>query len=254
MNRTRLPGCVHVNALAFLPSGELLATSRSGLFRGGIDGWEALVPLEYDGAYRCLQLAADPLGRFAAYTWVVRHELVWFAIFDLARREVVARLSHPWNDDRLTSSYLPVHLAFTPDGGEFHARRGETLRWSVPGWRMLDALPPRWSGWGVESPRGHVFADSMSLRSWVLTDPNGGTVRREKRGTTLIRIAAFTPDSRTLLFRHRQHFRRLDADTGEELPPRDWGIQPLTALAISADGLTAAQGTGNGVVLAWDEG
>ena len=64
--------------------------------------------------------------------------------------------------------------------------------------------------------------------------------------------AAFSADARTLYAGCGPLVRVFDADTGTERAALDWKAEKITALAVAADGLTAAAGTATGRVVVWD--
>ena len=64
--------------------------------------------------------------------------------------------------------------------------------------------------------------------------------------------AAFSADARTLYAGCGPLVRVFDADTGTERASLDWKAGKVTALAVAADGLTAAAGTATGKVVIWD--
>ena len=244
MNRSRLPGGA-VSGLAFLPGSELLAVTPSGLFRLLGDEYERVAAGPGVGG-----VAAHPSGELAA--WVVdepsRDSSI--EIITLPGGALVRRLHHSW-----MQPHQPLKTWFTPDGSELHVRHGTTLRWSVGAWRMLEPFPawiPQADAW---SERGHRFSGAWEYsESWTLTAPGVGHIRSERTRNRRVTAAVFSPDSRVVYLAVKSRIRRLSADTGEELSPRDWGLSRVTALAVSADGLTAAMGTLLGEVVVWDEG
>ena len=247
MIRTRLPRGP-VTGLAFLPGGELLAVTPGGLFRSQGGEWEEVGDVWSRRNRPCGAVVADPPGELAA--WTFEGDIQGqggFQVSDLRTGESVTGLRHAW----LRTSY-PIEISFTPGGGEFHARSGETLRWSVPGWRMLESIPGDW-GHRARSPAGHVFAERSVYNRWALLDSGGRFVTGGKRGYWPVPAVTFSPDSRRLYLAERNRVRRFDTGTGAELESRDWGLGGVTALAVSGDGLTAAMGTRTGDVVVWDE-
>lgn len=240
-----------VGGLAFTPGGELLAVTWRGLYTspGGGD-WRCVAPSGDLSDRGFGRVAVHPAGGIAAWVRGDGFQPVGgFDITDLDSGESIVRLHHSW-----VETGYPIEVAFTPDGLEFHAHYGQTLRWSVPGWRMLDALPPDGGAYSVRSRAGHAFADRPSLKRWVVSNAAGDTVRRERPGSRGVIAATYSPDSRVLYLAVNSRVRRLDADTGAELEPRNWGLSQVTALAVGHDGLTAAMGTKLGEVVMWDEG
>lgn len=64
---------------------------------------------------------------------------------------------------------------------------------------------------------------------------------------------AFTPDGQRLVTAGADHSARLwEAETGRQLAAWDWGLGPLRAVAVAADGMTAACGGEKGPVVVWD--
>ena len=242
MIRSQLPRGP-VSGLAFLPTGELIAVTPLGLFRGGHGNWHLVAPEVGAG-----RVAVHPGGRLVAAVMTDTSGPSYFLIADLDTGGV-RRLDHAWN-----VATERVRVSFTPDGEEFRGRYYTTLRWSVPGWRMLDSLPGRVEEYRVWSPLGHSFhGEDSYVHRWSLYAPDGSLSRSEMWKSRFVTAAVFSPDSRRLYLAVKSRVRRLDADTGTELAPRNWGLSRVTALAISGDGLTAAMGTHLGEVVVWDE-
>ena len=241
MIQSQLPGAV--SGLAFLPTGELLAATSSGLFRGGPSDWQMVYFGRGAG-----RVAVHPGGRLVAAVMMDTAGPNYFLIADLESGET-RRLDHAWG------VLVPrIRISFTCDGAEFHGRNYETLRWSVPGWRMLESLPGRVEESRVRSPLGHSFhGEETYVRRWSLYAPDGTLTRSDRWNSRFITAAMFSPDSRTLYLAVKSRIRRVDASTGAELEPRNWGLSGVTALAVSAESLTVAMGTRRGEIVVWDE-
>ncbi len=105
-------------------------------------------------------------------------------------------------------------------------------------------------------PGGSVFAAGVEATGFTVWDTAAGGERfaLPPRGTARVRALAFTPDGRTLLVGHGPRVRAFDTASWAERAALDWRAGPVTALAVSGDGLTAVAGTRTGRVVVWDFG
>lgn len=143
----------------------------------------------------------------------------------------------------------------SPDGRTLAgAVRGDIVLWSLADLPapVTTPQPAGWRRWLTRSPKSVVppLAPRLTLSA----------------GAERIDAVAFTPDGRRLLAGSAAGKVRLwdvpdlspangAAAAPHEPVPRavfEWGIGPVTALAVAADGLTAAAGGRTGRVVVWD--
>jgi WD40 repeat protein len=147
----------------------------------------------------------------------------------------------------------PRDAVLSPEGQTLAAAvRGDVVLWSLAEVAPLATTPQPtgWRRWVNRPARPSVppLAPRLALSA----------------GAERIDALAFTPDGRRLLAGSAAGKVRLwdvpelasgVASAPRELAPRavyEWGIGPVTAVAVAADGLTAAAGGGNGRVVVWD--
>jgi WD40 repeat protein len=195
-----------------------LAVSRDGRFLAAVGGGVSLYDLE---ARRRRWLWRDGLsiGESVAVSPDGALLASGHKLYDPAERIYFVRL------DRL------------PDGGEPRRLFG-------PG-NTIASLAFR--------PDGAVLAAACGQFLWTWDVTTGSALYTEKLDARHFAQVAFTPDGRHLAaVRNDATVRFLDARTWQEVRAFDWGLGPLTALAVAPDGMRAAAGSRDGRLVVWD--
>lgn len=147
----------------------------------------------------------------------------------------------------LAWTFMSTRAEDGSERGQYHVRRGDGPARTVSISGAPDTL-------AVLSPDGTLFAAPVGPTGFAAWDTGTGEerFRLPPHGTASTREFAFTPDGRTLLIGHGPRVRAFDTASWVERAALDWKAGPVTALAVSGDGLTAAAGTGTGRVVVWD--
>ncbi|HEY1377736.1 MAG TPA: hypothetical protein VGF55_13135 [Gemmataceae bacterium] len=160
----------------------------------------------------------------------------------------------------------PRDAALSPDGRTLAAAvRGDVVLWSLadlPEIPSPKSQAPKRAGWDL----GFGVWDFLRRPARVVVPPLAPRLVLPA-GAERIDAIAFTPDGRRLVAGSAVGAVRVwdvpdlapasgDASAPREPPlPRaafDWGLGPVTAVAVAADGLTAAAGGAGGRVVVWD--
>ncbi len=160
-----------------------------------------------------------------------------------------------------------AHLAFLADGKRFaavewskkrHGRRyvqGDTPTLSIRDSKTLAPLA------AVEFPRPAeqlavcgervVVRGANSFRVWSAADLTAKPVE-VKTGRTALTALSADVHGRSLFTAADGNVTRWDVSSWKAADTYDWGIGPITCLAVSPDGLAATAGSATGKVVVWD--
>jgi WD40 repeat protein len=240
------------SSLAFAPDGRALLSTgerRGGRWHGSV---QAVIWDLADGRVTA-EFVSPPSAHLGLTRALDAGTILWVQAGPTEKSEPVVTVTDvPAQKPRvLFHAPGPVRdAALSPDGRTLAtAVRGDVILWS------LGDLPPA------------ANAPATGWRRWLGRPAAAAPPPLTPRlvlpaGAERIDAVAFTPDGRRLLVGSAVGTVRLwdvpDGTGGAASAPRDpravydWGIGPVTALAVAADGLTAAAGGASGRVVVWD--
>jgi WD40 repeat protein len=241
----------------FHPAGALLASAglevrvwdlsagRKLLFQTATPACQAV--FSPDGS--CLAAGGDELRRWDTKTWAPLP--AWAGARKKARGTFL-------------QSHFTGPLAFSRDGrllATAHTTDGARHRYGpvIRLWGAATGEPRGELGHAGRLARALAIGGDRLLAAlsgptlYVWELPSGRPLAERQLGAKHLISLAFTPDGRFLLVASNDKSVRVwDARTWAEATAFDWGIGPVAAVAVAADGMRAAAGGRSGKIVVWD--
>lgn len=238
-------------AVAFVPTGSLLCSING---YGMLQGWNLASnqivwsppPIPVHDSL----LAPDPRGRFLAVGGTTQYPTTY--LVHLCPLPDV----RPVERDPITGPDSLRSLAWSPDGGTLavgRAGKAVSLHDRATGALRAELAHPAGVRAMAFAPdnRTLAVATGSSVVLWDLATNERRMVLRGHTGT--VTGVGFTPDGRLLASAALDGQVKLwEASSGREHRAYDWGIGPLSALVLAADGLRGACGGEGGGLVVWD--